>query len=62
MSKKKRCKYLNYVENLFTLVSTVTGSVSISASALLVHVPIDITSAAVGLNIFAIIAGIKRYK
>ena len=62
LCKKKRCKYLNYVENLFTLVSTVTGSVSISASALLVHVPIGIKSAVVGLNIFAIIAGIKKYK
>ena len=35
MSKKykKTCKYLNYVEHLFILVSTVTGRVSISAFA-----------------------------
>ena len=35
MSKKykKTCKYLNYVEHLFILVSTVTGCVSISAFA-----------------------------
>ena len=28
---KKTCKYLNYIENLLTLVSKVTGCVSISA-------------------------------
>ena len=28
---KKTCMYLNYVENLFILVSTVTGCLSISA-------------------------------
>ena len=28
---KKTCKYLNYVERLFTLVSTIIGCVSISA-------------------------------
>ena len=35
---KKTCKYLNYVERLLTLISTVTGCVSISAFALLVCV------------------------
>ena len=33
---KKTCKYLNYVENLLILVSTVTGCISISAFASLV--------------------------
>ena len=28
---KKTCKYLNYLENLLILVSTITGCVSISA-------------------------------
>ena len=28
---KKTCKYLNYVEHLLILVSTVTGCVSVSA-------------------------------
>ena len=35
---KKTCKYLNYVEQLLILVSTVTGCVSISAFASLVCV------------------------
>ena len=31
---KKKCKYLNYVENLLILVSTVTGCSSISKDKL----------------------------
>ena len=64
MSKKykKTCKYLNYAEHLFILVSTVTGCVSISAFASLVCVPGGITSSAVGLKICAITAEIKKYK
>ena len=64
MSKiyKKACKYLNYVEHLVILASTITGCVSISAFASLVCVPADITSSAVGTNICAITAGIKKYK
>ena len=41
---KKTCKYLNSVENLFLLVSTVSGCVSISAFASLLCVPGGITS------------------
>ena len=37
---KKTCKYLNYVEHLLILVSTVTGCVSISAFTSLVCVPV----------------------
>ena len=59
---KKTCKYLNYVEQVLILVSTVTGCVSISAFASLVCVPFGITSSAVGLKICAITAGIKKYK
>ena len=64
MSEKyeKTCNYLYYVENLLILVSSVTGCVSISAFASLVFVSVGITSSAVGLNICAIIAGIKKYK
>ena len=51
---KKTCKYLNYVEHLFILVSTVTGCVSISAFASLVCVPVGITSSAVGIKNCAI--------
>ena len=59
---KKTCKYLNYVENLFILAWTVTGWVSISAFASLVDIPVGITSSAVGINICAITAEIKKYK
>ena len=59
---KKICKYLNYVEHLLILASTATGCVSISAFASLICVPVGITSSAVGINICAIIAGIKKKK
>ena len=59
---KKTCKYLHYVENLLTLVSTVTGCVSISAYASLVRVLVNITSSAIRLKIWTITAGIKQYK
>ena len=55
---KKTWKYLNYVEHLLILVSTITGYVSISEFSLLVCVPVGITSFAVGIKIFAITAGI----
>ena len=59
---KNTCKYLNYVEHLLILVSTVTGCISISAFASLVSVPVGIISSVVGINICAITAGIKKYK
>ena len=63
MSEKyKTCKYLNYVEHLLILASTVTGCVSISEFASLVCVPVGITSSAVGINICEITAGIKKYQ
>ena len=40
---KKTCKYLNYVEHLLILVSTVTGCDSISSFASLVSVPVGVT-------------------
>ena len=57
---KKTCKYLNYVENLLILVSTVTGYASISEFTSLVRVSVGITSSAVGLKICGITAGIKK--
>ena len=57
---KKTCKYLNYVEHLLILVSTVTGCVSISAFTSLVCVPVGITSSSVGIKICTITAGIKE--
>ena len=59
---KKTSYYLNYVENLLILASTVTGCISISAFASLVCVPVCITSSALGIYICAITAGIKKYK
>ena len=59
---KKTCKYSNYVELLLILVSTVTGCVSVPAFASLVRVPVGITSSAVGIKIWAITAGIRKYK
>ena len=47
---KKRFKYLNYVENLLILSSTITGCISISAFTSLVCVPAGFTSSAVGIN------------
>ena len=59
---EKTCKYLNYVEHLLILVSTVTGCVSTSAFASTVYVPVGIISYAVGINICTITAGIKNYR
>ena len=64
MSKKykKTCRALNYFEHFLFFISVVTGCVSISAFASLVDVPIGITGSTVGLKIWAITAGIKKYK
>ena len=59
---KKICKYLSCIEYLFIFASAVTGCVSISAFVLLVWVPVGITSSAVGIEICAIAAGIKKYQ
>ena len=59
---KTTWKYLNYVEHLLVLPSTVPGCVLISAFASLVCVPVGIASSAVGIKICVIIAGIKKHK
>ena len=59
---QKTCKYLNYVEHLLILVSTVTGCISISAFASLFCVTVGITSSAVVIKICTITAAIKKYK
>ena len=56
------CRDLNYFEHFLVFVSAVSGFVSISAFALLIHVPLGKTSSTEGLKIFAIIAGTKNYK
>ena len=57
---KKSCKYLNYVELLLILTSAVTGSVSVTALASLVTIPVGITISAIGIKICAITVGIKK--
>ena len=47
---KKTCKYLNYVEHLLILPSTVTGCISSFSSASLI--PVGIKSSAVGIKHF----------
>ena len=59
---KKTYKYINYVENLLILSSTITGCVSIFAFSLLVGTNVGITSSSVGISICAIIVGIKKHK
>ena len=63
MSEKyrKTSKYLNFVENLIIVSSTVNGCVSIPAFASLVSIAVGIISSAVELNICAIIAA-KKFK
>ena len=64
MSKKykKVCKFLNCIEHLLLIVSTVPGCISISPFASLIGIPIGITGSALGLKICVINAGTKKYK
>ena len=59
---KKVCSTLNFIDHFLILAFTITGCISISAFASLIGIYIGITSSAVGLNIYAITAGIKKYK
>ena len=59
---KKFCTTLNYIENFFILASTVTGCVSISAFSSFIGILIVTTNSAIRLKIYAITAGIKKYK
>ena len=58
LSKKQKKIFvaLNYIENLLSLSSALTGYVSSSTFALLVGIPMEITSSTVGLEICAITA------
>ena len=64
MSKthKKVSTTLTYIDHFLILASTITGCVSISAFLSLVDILVEITSSAIGLNIWAIIAGIEKFK
>ena len=58
---KKGCSVFNYIEHLLTAISIITGSISISDFAPLVGIPVRITSTTMGLKIWAITTGIKKY-
>ena len=53
---------LNYIEQLFILVSVITGCVLISAFCFASWDPIGIVIPAVRLKIYAITTVIKKYK
>ena len=59
---KKVRMALNYFEHFVIFISAVSGCVSISPFGSLVGIPVGITSSAVGLKIFVISSGIKKYK
>ena len=62
---KKVCTTLNYIDHFHILASTILAStsssvsISISAFATLLSIPIGITSSVIWLKICAIAAGIK---
>ena len=57
---KKVCLTLNYIEHFLIFGSIITWCVSISDFASLVGMPIEITTSAIGLKIFAKTAAIKK--
>ena len=59
---KKVCTTLNYIEHFLILASAINGCISISSFASLLDIAIGITSSAIGLKIYKIVAGIKTYK
>ena len=52
---------MNCIEHLLTVISTITGCISISAFASLDGIPIGFSSPAIRLKICAITARIKMY-
>ena len=64
MSKKNKmvCTILNYIDYFLILVSVVTGCILISVFAFLFGILAEITSSVIGLQIFALITGIKKKK
>ena len=53
---------MNHLEHFLLFASTASAFVSLSTFASLVSVPMKILSSAVGLKIYALTAGIKKYK
>ena len=60
--RKKICEVLSYIDNLFIVISTITGCVFIYAFASLVSISIGITTSSIGLKICVITREIKKYK
>ena len=54
------CRTLNYFENFLLVVSAVSGCFPISTFVLLVCTPVGIASSAVGFQICALNAGLKK--
>ena len=62
---KRECRALNYFEHFLIFNSAISGYILISAFVSLVDVlvaPVGIIRSAVGINICAITAGVKKYK
>ena len=59
---KKVCTTLNYSKHFLILASRITRCISMSDFASFIGIPIGITSSAIGLKIWAITPGIKKYK
>ena len=53
---------MNYIDHSVTVISTITGCVSISAFASLAWIPKGIASSTIGLKICVTTAGINKYK
>ena len=60
--QNKVFRTINYIEHFLILGTTITGCISISASASLVGIPVVITSSSIGLKICAKTEAISRYK
>ena len=60
--QKKVCPTLNYMRYFLILASTMTGCISVSASASLIGISLGISSFVIGLKICAITVGVKKYK
>ena len=56
---KKTCKYLNHVEHVLVLVSTIIDGVSVAAFASLISVPVGITNTVVILKILQSLQELK---
>ena len=52
---------MNYIDHLFIVISTIPGCVSIPTFASLVGIPVGIASCVIGLKIYVLTAGIKKY-